>query len=134
MVRPIRATLLASWVLALINAGRAVSWATGDMGRAEEVGILAIVPTQMAVTLWALAALTMMLAYRNRCARHIAVTLTAALHSSVAVSAGIAWLQTGSEVYLSTSASYAGIAALTLLITLMTDNATVLEGRPYDGQ
>lgn len=125
-----RPTMWASLTLGILDLSRAHAWGTGEMARYEHVGILGVIPPPITAGLFALAGLAMLAAYLSMHCRIIGVSLTAGLHATVAISAAAAYLDPGSGVLLSTVGSYGAIAVLTLLITRMTDNITVLEGRP----
>ena len=129
MTARIRPTMLASLTLGILDLSRARAWGSGGMGHYDHVGALGAVPSAITVALWLIAGLAMLASYWSVRARIIGVSLTAALHASVAVSALVAYLHPGAEVLESTIGSYGAIAALTLLTTRMTDNRTVLEGR-----
>ena len=124
-----RPTLAVSLTLAILDLARARAWGSGGMGHYDHVGALGAVPPAITVALWLIAGLAMLASHWNLTARIIGISLTAALHASVAVSALVAYLHPGAEVLESTIGSYGAIAALTLLTTRMTDNRTVLEGR-----
>ena len=130
MTSRIRPTMLASLTLGILDLSRAHAWGTGEMARYEHVGILGVIPPPITAGLFALAGLAMLAAYLSMTCRIIGVSLTAGLHATVAISAAAAYLDPGSKVLLSTVGSYGAIAVLTLLITRMTDNVTILEGRP----
>ena len=125
-----RPTVLAAATLGILDLLRARAWATGGMASYEHVGWLGAIPAPITASIWIIAGLAMLASYWSVRARIIGVSLTAALHASVAVSALVAYLHPGAEVLESTIGSYGAIAALTLLITRMTDNVTILEGRP----
>ena len=124
-----RPTLAVSLALAILGLARARAWSTGGMASYEHVGWLGAIPAPITASIWIIAGLAMLASYWSVRARIIGVSLTAALHASVAVSALVAYLHPGAEVLESTIGSYGAIAALTLLTARMTDNRTVLEGR-----
>lgn len=124
-----RPTLAVSLTLGILDLARARAWSTGGMGHYDHVGALGAVPPAITVALWLIAGLAMLAAYWSIPARIVGVSLTAALHASVAVSALVAYIDPGSTVLESTIGSYGVIAVLALLTTRMTDNRTVLEGR-----
>ena len=130
----IRPTMLASLTLGILDLSRARAWGSGGMGHYDHVGALGAVPPAITVALWLIAGIAMLAAYWSIPARIVGISLTAALHASVAVSALVAYIDPGSTVMESTIGSYGAIAVLTLLTTRMTDNVTVLEGRADAGE
>ena len=129
-----RPTLAVSLTLAILDLARARAWSTGGMASYEHVGWLGAIPAPITASIWIIAGLAMLASYWSVRARIIGVSLTAALHASVAVSALVAYIDPGSTVLESTIGSYGAIAVLTLLTTRMTDNVTVLEGRTDAGE
>lgn len=125
-----RPTMWASLALGALDLSRAHAWGTGEMARYEHVGILGTIPPLVTAAAFTLAGLAMLAAYISMPCRIIGISLTAGLHATVAISAAVAYIDPGSKVLLSTVGSYGAIAVLTLLITRMTDNITVLEGMP----
>ena len=126
----LRPSIIAGFVLALLNVSRAHVWAAADETMQYSLGVAGLVPDAIAIPLWLVAAITTCLAYGSFWCRVIGISLTAGLHASVAISAMFTMFEPLAPEMTSTVGSYGTIALLTLLITRMTDNRTVLEGPP----
>ena len=126
----LRPSIVAGFVLALLNASRAYVWSATDETMQLSLGVAGLVPDVIAITLWMVASVTTLLAYWSLWCRVVGISLTAGLHAAVAISAVFTLFQPLTPELASTVGSYGTVAILTLLMTRMTDNRTVLEGRP----
>ena len=126
----LRPSIIAGFVLALLNVSRAYVWAAADETMQLSLGVARLVPHAIATPLRLVAAITVGLAYWPLRCRVIGTSLAAGLHASVAISTMFTMFEPLTPEMTSTVGSYGTIAFLTLLLARMTDNRTVLEGPP----
>lgn len=125
----IPATGWAYIICGFISFSRAYTWINTSWGDSPHVGFLTLLPNGLVAILWVISGLAMCVSWWYVKARYLAVPLTACMNGTVGVASFFnrAFMD-GTGVTFSVAVSYIGIAIFVVLLPLMTDKRSVLDG------